>query len=255
MPSSGRPVPSATAAKPGPEPDDWRVEIQDARPDLNDDGVVGTYLDAIVDHHRERSRSDGRDLADLISAASGEGPCRGFTDALSGSDEMRVIAEVKRRSPSKGDLFGDLDPQDLARQYAAGGAACMSVLTDGPHFGGSSADLQAARGAVDLPVIRKDFTVDLRDICDARLMGADCVLLIVAALDDAELADFHALAAELGLDALVETHDEAEVEQALAVGAAGHESGVGMFTGAIVRDRPRGPGWRTPGAVGHRPPD
>ncbi len=95
----------------------------------------------------------------------------------------------------------------------------MSVLTDGPHFGGSSADLQAARGAVDLPVIRKDFTVAAADVVDARLMGADAILLIVAALDDRELADFHALAVELGLDVLVETHDEAEVERALAVGA------------------------------------
>ena len=108
----------------------------------------------------------------------------------------------------------------MARRYEAGGASCLSVLTDEPHFGGSAADLQTARSTTALPVIRKDFTVDLRDICDARLMGADCVLLIVAALDDAELADFHALASELGIDALVETHDEAEVERALAVGAS-----------------------------------
>lgn len=131
-----------------------------------------------------------------------------------------MIAEVKRRSPSKGDLFADLDPAGLASDYRDGGAACLSVLTDTDHFGGSAEDLMAARAAAGLPVIRKDFTVDLRDICDARLMGADCVLLIVAALDDAELADFHALAIELGLDALVETHDEAEVERALAVGAS-----------------------------------
>jgi indole-3-glycerol phosphate synthase len=93
------------------------------------------------------------------------------------------------------------------------------VLTDGPHFGGSSADLQSARGAVDVPVIRKDFTVDARDVCDARLMGADAVLLIVAALDDAELVDLCALAVDLGIDPLVETHDEAEVERALDAGA------------------------------------
>lgn len=95
----------------------------------------------------------------------------------------------------------------------------MSVLTDGPHFGGSPADLAAARGAVGLPVLRKDFTVDPRDVCDARLMGADCVLLIAAALDDAELRDFHQLADAVGLDALVEIHDEAELERALAVDA------------------------------------
>jgi len=107
----------------------------------------------------------------------------------------------------------------LAQRYAAGGAACLSVLTDVEWFGGSVADLQAARAATDLPVIRKDFTVDPRDVVDARLMGADCVLLIAAALDDAELADLHALAKELGLDALIEIHDERELERALAVGS------------------------------------
>ena len=132
---------------------------------------------------------------------------------------MAVISEIKRRSPSKGDLFADLDPAELAQTYAAGGASCLSVLTDEAWFGGSVADLQAARSAVSLPVIRKDFTVDARDVVDARLMGADCVLLIAAALDDAELADFHGLATELGLDALVEIHDEAELERALAVDA------------------------------------
>lgn len=126
---------------------------------------------------------------------------------------------MKRRSPSKGDLFPDLNPAVLAQSYAAGGAACLSVLTDVEWFGGSVADLQAARAATDLPVIRKDFTVDPRDVVDARLMGADCVLLIAAALDDAELADLHALAKELGLDALIEIHDERELERALAVGS------------------------------------
>jgi indole-3-glycerol phosphate synthase len=130
-----------------------------------------------------------------------------------------VIAEVKRRSPSKGDLLPDLDPADLAVRYQAGGASCLSVLTDERWFGGSPADLAASRAAVGLPVLRKDFTVDPRDVCDARTMGADCVLLIAAALDDAELADLHALAVEVGIDALVEVHDEAEVDRALAVGA------------------------------------
>lgn len=126
---------------------------------------------------------------------------------------------MKRRSPSKGDLFADLDPAELATTYAAGGASCLSVLTDEIWFGGSAADLRVARAAVDMPVLRKDFTVDARDVVDARLMGADCVLLIAAALDDVELADFHTLAHELGLDVLVEVHDEAELERALAVGA------------------------------------
>jgi indole-3-glycerol phosphate synthase len=130
-----------------------------------------------------------------------------------------VISEIKRRSPSKGDLFADLDPAALARSYADGGAACLSVLTDRDYFGGSPEDLREARRAVDLPVLRKDFTIAANDVADARLMGADAVLLIVSALDDSELADFHTLAIELGLDVLVETHDEAEVERALAVGA------------------------------------
>ncbi|MDP9387959.1 MAG: indole-3-glycerol phosphate synthase TrpC, partial [Actinomycetota bacterium] len=130
-----------------------------------------------------------------------------------------VIAEVKRRSPSRGDLAPGLVPAALARAYAEGGAACLSVLTDARFFGGSPADLGDARAAVPLPVLRKDFTVSEHDVCDARLMGADAVLLIVAALDDAKLAAFAALAAELGLDALVEVHDEAELERALAAGA------------------------------------
>lgn len=132
---------------------------------------------------------------------------------------MAVISEVKRRSPSKGDLFPDLDPAVLAQQYERGGASCLSVLTDEDHFGGSVADLQAARAAVSLPVLRKDFTVHPHDVLDARIMGADCVLLIVAALDDVELAALHALAVEVGLDVLVEIHDEVELERALAVDA------------------------------------
>jgi len=133
--------------------------------------------------------------------------------------DVAVIAEVKRRSPSKGALDLDLDPAALAAEYEAGGAAGLSVLTDVDFFGGSPADLASARGACALPVLRKDFTVDERDVLDARLMGADCVLLIAAALDDGELAAFGDLAAEVGLDALVEIHDESELERAMAVGA------------------------------------
>lgn len=138
---------------------------------------------------------------------------------MAGGGSLAVIAEVKRRSPSKGDLAAGLDPASLARAYAAGGAAAVSVLTDEEFFGGSAQDLAAVRQACDLPVLRKDFTVDERDVCDARIMGADAVLLIVAALDDTELARFYELARHLGMDALVEIHDEAELERALAVGA------------------------------------
>lgn len=138
---------------------------------------------------------------------------------MAAAEGMAVISEVKRRSPSKGELFPDLDAAVLAGQYAAGGASCLSVLTDADWFGGSVDDLQRAREAVDLPVLRKDFTVHRHDVLDARIMGADAVLLIAAALDDVELAAFHALALEIGLDALVEIHDEAELERALAVDA------------------------------------
>jgi indole-3-glycerol phosphate synthase len=179
-----------------------------------------TYLDRIVEAHRTAAASDRRSLDELIAAAKATEPTRGFAGALRASDGLAVIAEVKRRSPSKGDLAPDLDPAETAVAYAAGGAACLSVLTDVEHFGGSVADLQAARAAVSIPVLRKDFTVDARDVCDARAMGADAVLLIVAALDDAELRDFHDLASEVGIDVLVEVHDEAELERALAVGAA-----------------------------------
>lgn len=183
--------------------------------------MTATYLDAILTAHRARAAADRRPIEPLLAEARSMAAARGFGAAIvrDSRSAVTVIAEVKRRSPSKGDLLADLDPAALARDYAAGGASCLSVLTDVDHFGGSVADLRAARAAVALPVIRKDFTVAPRDVADARLMGADCVLLIAAALDDAELADLHGLAVELGLDALVEVHDEAEVDRAMAVGA------------------------------------
>jgi indole-3-glycerol phosphate synthase len=145
---------------------------------------------------------------------------RGFRQALvDDGDALSVIAEVKRRSPSKGDLAPELDPAPLAVAYRDGGATCLSVLTDEAFFGAQPDDLPRARQASGLPVLRKDFTVSARDVADTRIMGADAVLLIVAALDDEELADFAHLADELGLDALVEVHDEGELERALAVGA------------------------------------
>jgi len=180
---------------------------------------AATYLDKILAAHRADAAQDTRSLDQLVDAAKAAPPTRGFGDALRAHDGLAVIAEVKRRSPSKGDLHPDLDPTAVAQAYEAGGAACLSVLTDREFFGGSVADLQAARAATTRPVLRKDFTVRAHDVCDARTMGADAVLLIVAALDDAELSDFHGLATELQLDALVEIHDEAELERALAVGA------------------------------------
>lgn len=181
--------------------------------------MSATYLDRILADKRASAASDQRPLDGLVAAARAMPPTRGFAAALAGRDRLGVIAEVKRRSPSKGDLAANLDPAAMATSYVAGGAAAISVLTDTKYFGGSVDDLVAARSAVEVPVLRKDFTVGARDVCDARLMGADAVLLIAAALDDAELAGCASLAAEVGLDALVEVHDEAELDRALAVGA------------------------------------
>jgi indole-3-glycerol phosphate synthase len=169
---------------------------------------MATYLDRILERHREVAAADTRPLDGLVADAASLPAARGFRQALAGADGLAVIGEIKRRSPSKGDLNASLDPGALARAYARGGAACLSVLTDDEFFAGSPADLQAARDACSLPVLRKDFTVSALDVVDARLMGADCVLLIAAALDAASLVDFHRLAGELGLDALVEVHDE-----------------------------------------------
>jgi len=130
-----------------------------------------------------------------------------------------VIAEVKRKSPSKGALADIPDPADLARAYAAGGAAAISVLTEQRRFGGSLDDLRAVRAAVDVPVLRKDFIVTSYQLVEARAAGADLALLIVAALDDDELRRLHDEARELGLTVLVEAHDEAETERAVALGA------------------------------------
>lgn len=180
------------------------------------------YLDTIVAAHRALAEDDHRDLDEALERATEAGPVRPFTAALNGGvarDRMAVIAEIKRRSPSKGDLDPDLDPALVAAEYEAGGAACLSVLTDEEFFGGSTSDLIAARAACQLPVLRKDFTVSALDVCDARIMGADAVLLIVAALTDGELTSFVDLACRCGLTALVEVHDELELKRALAAGA------------------------------------
>jgi indole-3-glycerol phosphate synthase len=178
-----------------------------------------TYLDRILKDHRAVAQSDHRPLRELTATAMDMPPTRGFAEALRGQSSLAVIAEIKRRSPSKGDLFADLDPAAVAQAYERGGANCLSVLTDAADFGGSAADLQAARDACTLPVLRKDFTVSERDVLDARIMGADCVLLIAAALDHSELLDFHELALSVGLDVLVEIHDESELDIALRADA------------------------------------
>lgn len=186
--------------------------------------VAATYLDRILAAHRYAAATRTWSELEAESArAWGAAPTRDFAGSLVAAHDaggIGVIAEVKRRSPSKPDLAIDLDPARLAGQYLAGGAACLSVLTDTDFFGGSADDLAAARAATSIPVLRKDFTVCEADVVDARLMGADAVLLIAAALDDLELADFHALVSDLGMDALVEIHDEAELERALEAGAS-----------------------------------
>lgn len=157
-------------------------------------------------------------LADLKARAADQAPARGFVRAIEmkiAQGQAGVIAEIKKASPSKGVIREHFVPADLARSYEKGGAACLSVLTDVDFFQGADAYLQEARAAVSLPVIRKDFLVDEYHIYEARALGADCVLLIVAALEPAKLKELNSLAQGIGLDVLVEVHDEKELDIAL----------------------------------------
>ncbi len=180
------------------------------------------YLDTIIAAHRAQAADDRRDPDELMARAGSLPVPRPFIPALvaaGSSTRLAVISEIKRRSPSKGDLDLDLDPASVAKEYESGGAACLSILTDREFFGGSAQDLEAARAACSLPVLRKDFTVSVADVCDARLMGADGVLLIVAALSSQELSAFLSVAAQLSMAALVEVHDGAELARAVDAGA------------------------------------
>ena len=181
---------------------------------------------SVLDEILVTKRAEVARLAERAAAIEAEAqasprPDRDFAAALRRADgRLAVIAEIKRKSPSKGALAPGLAADATAAGYAAGGAAALSVLTDGPYFDGSLADLRAARAAVGVPVLRKDFTIDPIQLYESRSAGADAILLIVAALpDDALLTDLHSLATELGLGALVEADDEAGVERALAAGA------------------------------------
>lgn len=180
--------------------------------------MVATYLSDIIDYHRSRAANDTREWRDRLDDVYYRGPT--LTRALRAEPStIKVIAEVKRRSPSKGALDEHLVAGEIAVEYQRGGAAAISVLTDEHHFAGSRRDLLDVHLAVDLPILRKDFTVSENDVLDAAEMGASAVLLIVAALDDRELRDFIELSERCGLDALVEVHDELGLRRALDAGA------------------------------------
>jgi len=185
----------------------------------------GTQTAGVLDRILARTRESvarakaARPLDRSHPDVAGAPAVRGFASALAQPGRIAVIAEHKRRSPSRGAIREDLAPADVARRYESGGASALSVLTDEPFFGGRLQHLVEARAATRLPALRKDFTLDLWQVLEARAAGADAVLLIVAALADAELAELLAEADALGMGALVEVHDGAELERALAAGA------------------------------------
>ena len=183
------------------------------------DRIIATKKTELVE--RKRLESQGA-LETRLTNTSLPNP-RGFVEALRKQAALNrpgVIAEIKKASPSKGIIRADFDPVAIAEDYAAHGAACLSVLTDEEYFQGSDAYLRAVRAAVELPIIRKDFTIDPYQIFEARLMGADCVLLIVSALTATELKELYRTAMDIGLDVLIEVHDQKELNAALALDPA-----------------------------------
>lgn len=182
-------------------------------------GPGGDILSRIVQSKREEIAALGGRVGELRSRAGDQAAARGFRAALSDSDSVSLVAEVKRRSPGAGPIRPDLEPVELAQAYAEAGASAISVLTDGPYFGGSLDDLSAVRAAVRVPVLRKDFMVSDVQVWEARAAGADAVLLIVRILDDGPLKDLRLLAEDLGMGVLVEAHDRHELERAVESGA------------------------------------
>lgn len=181
---------------------------------------MSTILDRINQRKVEEiaERKKLRSESDLLSIAKQMDSCRGFEAALRAKinqGNSAVIAEIKKASPSKGVIREDFHPAEIAKSYEKGGAACLSVLTDKDFFQGDEAYLKAARAAVELPVIRKDFLIDPYQIVEARSIGADCVLLVVASLAQQQLVDLHACARELGMDVLIEVHNSEELDIAL----------------------------------------
>ena len=181
---------------------------------------MSDILERILAHKAEevRERAARRPLAELAARCADLPGTRGFAAAIearSAGGQAAVIAEIKKASPSKGVIRPDFDPAAIARGYAAAGATCLSVLTDVDFFQGSDAYLEQARAVCALPVLRKDFVVDPYQVYEARALGADCILLIVAALDDSALLELSLLASELDIDVLAEVHDAVELERAL----------------------------------------
>tara|TARA_R110001592_G_scaffold363392_1_gene687122 strand:- start:47848 stop:48657 length:810 start_codon:yes stop_codon:yes gene_type:complete len=188
-------------------------------------GNTSTILREILarKHEEVAARRQREPIATLEQRIAAQSPVRGFTRAMQQQVEAAapaVIAEVKKASPSKGVIRADFQPAQIAASYQSGGASCLSVLTDIDFFQGADRYLQEARAACDLPVLRKDFTVDPYQVIEARAIGADAVLLIVAALEDGQMQELARTAADLGLDILVEVHDRAELDRALELGTS-----------------------------------
>lgn len=181
-------------------------------------------LKQILDRKREEIIEGSKEVSldEMIKRAESADPVRGFITSIENKiagNKPAVIAEIKKASPSKGILREDFEPAEIAKSYEAGGASCLSILTDRDYFQGAEEYLLAARASCDLPVIRKDFIIDPYQVYEARAMNADCILLIVAALNDESLSSLLKLSHQLGMDVLVEVHDESEMQRALVTDA------------------------------------